>query len=231
MKKILLLFLLLATISVHSQTVLLKVDRKTERVASERGQNLKRFTHFYLRAGMLASEDKPGARIIYGSSVNLALGLRNKFKIGSVYSLGYEIETEYTDYKFKQEEGKIVPDTIINQMGRLDFYSLALGFYNRINFDPGRGNFMGTYLDLGIKGEYHFSIKSITKNGLPDGEQLKTTTRQLNYVYNTNAHVYARLGFSHFSFYASYRLLDVFKPDYNFPDVPTVVAGFELGLY
>jgi hypothetical protein len=231
MKNAVLILLIFAGISVHAQTVLLKVDRKTETKETEHGPNLKRFTHFFLRGGMLASEDKPGARIIYGTSVNLAFGVRKKFKISNIYSLGYEIENQYTDYKFKQEDGKLVPDTIKNKVDRLDYSSLGVAFYNRINFDPSRGNFLGKFIDIGIKGEWHYSIKTVTKNDGINGTLVKTTTRHLNYVYNTNALAYTRLGFSHFSLYASYRLLDLFKSGTHYPDLPRIVVGLDLAVF
>ena len=231
MKKIFIFLLFIAAFSAHSQTVVLKVDRKSEQRVSDRGPNLKRFSHFFIRGGVLASEDKPGARIIYGPSVNLAFGVRVKYKISNVYSLGYEIENEFTDYKFKQEKGKTIPDTIINEMGRLDYSSLAAGLYNRINFDPSRGNFLGTFLDIGVKGELHYSIKYITKNELPDGTLEKTSIRHLSYINNANVNVYGRLGFSHFSLHASYRLLDLFKSSVSYSDLPRIVAGIDIAIF
>jgi hypothetical protein len=227
--KLILIFSIMC-FSAAAQTVLLNVDSNTELPETEFGPNLKKFTHFYFRGGFLASADKPGAEIRYGSSVNLSFGLRKKYKISPVYSLGFELEYEYTDYKMKQVEGKILPDTVINNISqRLDYSTLAFGFFNRINFDPSRGNFMGTYLDIGILGEFHYSINSISKNDLPDGTQQKIVTGNLDYTNNTNAKVIARLGYSHISLYGSYRLLDLF--DSGYPDLPRVIVGIELSLY
>jgi hypothetical protein len=185
-----------------------------------------------LRAGFIASPDKPGARIYYGPSVNLAMGIRRKYKITSFYSLGYDIETQYTTYKFRQQKGKIVPDTVVNNIsGRLDILSTGLGFYNRFNFDPGRGNFLGTFLDLGINGSWEFSVKAISKNKRDDGTVVKTSVRHLPYINNLNAKVYARIGFSHLSVYGSYRLTDLFKPSYNYPEMPRIIAGVELAIF
>lgn len=229
---IIIILFLFACIKTGAQTVLLNVDRSTETRPLEFGPNLKRFTHFMIRGGIIASPDKPGARIVYGGSVNLAFGIRRKIKISSVYALGFDIENDYTDYKFKQEKGKVVPDTIINNVsGRLDYSTLGFGIYNRINFDPGRGNFLGTFLDIGIMGEWHYSIKSISKNDMNNGTLAKVTVKHLKYVYNTNAKVYCRLGFSRISLYASYRLLELFKPSYNYPDLPRIVAGIDLAVF
>ncbi len=215
-----------------SQTILLEVDRGNELKNTTHGQNLKIFNQGFIRTGMLASNDFEGAQIIYGSSVNLAIGFRKKYKISGFYSMGFEIESEYTDYKLKQEKGKMVPDTIINNISeRLDYYSLGLGFYQRFNFDPGRGNFLGSFLDIGISGQWHYSIKDISKNNQPDGTVVKNVTKKLPFVDYVDAKAYARLGFSKVSLYGSYRLTDLFKPSWNFPDMPRVVLGLELSFF
>lgn len=234
MKKqfIIICIMFLTAITSSAQTVLLNVDREIESQVSDRGPNLKKFNHFYLRAALVASSDNPGARIHYGTSLNFALGMRRKYKISPVYSLGFEIENQYTDYKLKQETGKLLPDTIINNIsGRLDYATLGAGFYNRINFDPGRGNYMGTFFDAGIMGEWSYAVKGISKNKREDGVREKTISKQLPFVNNFNARVYSRLGFSHFSIFASYRITELFKPSFEYPDLPKLIAGFEIALY
>jgi hypothetical protein len=232
MIRVMILFFLLSGLTTTAQTVLLNEDKSTETPETERGPNLKKFSHIYMRMAFLASEDKPGAKIKYGSSVNFAIGVRKKFKISPVYSMGFEIEYEYTDYKMKQSQDKIVPDTIINNISqRLDYSSIALGFFNRINFDPHRGNFMGTFLDLGIAGEFHYSINSISKNELPDGTNQKVVGGNLNFTNNTNAKAYARFGFSHMAIFGSYRLAELFKSSYGYPDMPRVILGIDVSFY
>ena len=213
------------------QTVLLYESRNNENLITESGQNLKRFSHIYIRTAFITPKDNPGARIIYGSSLNLAAGVRKKYKIGSVYSLGFDIEAQFTDYKLKQSAGKVLPDTILHDVSRMDYTSLGFGFYNRFNFDPHRGNFMGTFFDLGVIGTFHYSINSISKTKLPDGTKLKSITSNLKYVNNTDARAYARLGFSHVCIYGSYRLTDLFKKTGDYPELPKLIVGLELGLY
>ena len=94
------------TLPLYAQTILLDVDRNDEQKTNELGPNLRKFTHLVLHAGMLASADQPGAEIIYGSSVNIAAGIRKKYKVTNVYSVGLDIENQFTFYKLKQEKGK-----------------------------------------------------------------------------------------------------------------------------
>ncbi len=218
--------------SVQSQTVLLDVDRKQEQRRPESGPNTKTFSHAFFRLGAVASGDFEGARIAYGSSLNLAVGARKKYKITRAISAGYDLEINYTDYKLLQRKGKILPDTILfNKSERLDFAGPGLGFFTRINFDPQRGNTLGGYLDIGIAGLWNASIKRITKNKLPDGTLVKTVLKNLTYVNDIDAKLIARIGKNHFSLYASYRLTEYFKPSFNYPDLPRVVIGIEAAAF
>jgi hypothetical protein len=211
---------------------LLNVDRQSEQKTTDFGPNLKKFSHIFLHAGIIASGDKEGAHIIYGNSSSLAFGFRKKYKISPIYSLGYDLENQYTFYKLKQESGKVLPDTIINNIaGRLDYSSLELGLFNRFNLDPERGNFLGHFIDVGIMGEWDYSIRCISKNELSDGTTIKSVVKKLKYVYNLNTKIYARLGFSHLSLLASYRLKPLFKPGWSYPDLPRLILGLELAVF
>src|SRR4051812_38609776 len=95
-RNFLLFILLVFCSSSFAQTVLLEVDRKKEQRISTFGPNLGRFSHPYVRLGFLASNDFEGGRIKYGSSVNAAFGVRQKYKVSALYSLGFETEIQYT---------------------------------------------------------------------------------------------------------------------------------------
>ena len=223
---------MLISYSTKAQTVLLNVNTNNQEKMLEKGPNLKKFSHIFIHVGLLTSHDMPGARIIYGSSVNLAFGVRKKYKISPLYSLGFEIEQQYTDYKLKQEKGKIFPDTILNNIsGRLDYNSLCGGFYNRFNFDTRRGNFLGAFLDIGILGEWHYSIKSISKNKQIDGTILKSVVRNLPYLNNLESKLFVRIGFSHCSLFCSYRITELFKTSSNFPELPRLITGLEFAVF
>lgn len=231
-KQYLYLFMLFFCISSSAQTVLLDIDTKEQQKKIDFGPNLKKFTHLTFHIGALTSKDRQGARIIYGSSINLSLGLRKKFKISRTYSLGYDLEWQYTDYKFKQKQGKIFPDTIINNVSqRLDYSYVSLGFYNRFNLDPARGNFLGTFLDLGINGSFNYSVKKISKNELENDVQSKSVLSNMPFVNRFNSNFYARFGRSHLSFFCSYRLTKLFKTSYGYPDLPILILGVDTALF
>src|SRR2546423_1287701 len=93
--------------SIRSQTVLLQVDRAIDSIPATRGPNLNKFTHFFVSGGFIAGENKTGAEINYGTSIELGAGVRWKYKIGNVYSLGYEWKVNYCEYKLRQKTGKL----------------------------------------------------------------------------------------------------------------------------
>jgi hypothetical protein len=221
----------LPALAASSQTVILNVERDTVQEIPVRGPNLKRFSHPILRVGFVLPGDNPGARMIYGSSVNIAFGIRRKFKVTHVYSLGIDVEAQYTGFKLRQDDGKRLPDTILYKAQRFDYNTFGIGWYNRINFDPGRGNTLGNYLDLGIMGQYDFSIKNIMKTNAPQGVRVKTIQRSLPFVNNFNAKVYARAGFNKVSVYFSYRITPYFKSSYDLPELPKGIIGVELAVF
>lgn len=232
LKKII-LSLSLVFVSLHAavaQTVLLNEDRNHE-VINKEGQNLKRFSHLFLQLGCVAGSDNPGARIQYGSSVNVSLGVRKKFKISPAYSIGYDFLTSYSDFKLKQVPGKILPDTFLNKSQRLDYYTLALGLFNRINFDPHRGNYIGNYLDIGIMGGWNYSVRDVSKNNTANGTKTKTVISNLPFTNDVAASLYARIGISHLSLYMTYRLTHLFKKSWSYPELPAATVGVELGLF
>ena len=229
-QKFLILLLVIFSLSSTAQTILLSVDNTNEK-AAEVGPNLKRHNQIFFRFGLVEGSDKPGARIVFGKSIDFAFGFRKKYKISSLYSLGFETEFQVRNYKFKQSAEKIFPDTIINKSQSLDYAILGLGLYNRFNFDPHRGNFLGTFLDIGIVGSWHFGTHEFSENKLSNGTTETKMISDLAYVKKLSASVYARIGFSHVSIFSSFRLTELFKNSYKYPDLPRLVIGIELSAF
>lgn len=217
--------------TLEAQTVLLSVDRSTDSIPVQRGPNLKKISHVFFNIGFIAGADKLESPIIYGASIEYGFGFRKKYKISAVYSLGWELEANGKIFKIKQQGGKTFPDTTFNDVETLDYYILNIAFYNRINFDPNRGNFMGTFLDLGIKGGWNFQTTYVIKNDLPGGIKIKSEISGLPYVNHFNYDVFARIGRSHISLYASYRLSKLFNPEYAYQELPSITIGIEAAIF
>lgn len=229
-QKSLILLLVIFSLTTRAQTILLSVDNTKDKT-TELGPNLKRHNQLFFRLGFVEGSDKPGARIIFGKSIDFSFGFRKRYKISSLYSLGFETELQSRSYKFKQTTEKTFPDTTINKSQSLNFGNLAIGFFNRFNFDPHRGNFLGTFLDLGIVGSWQLGTHEFTENKLSNGTTVTKSISDLDYVKKYSASAYARIGFSHLSVYGSYRLTDLFKNTYKYPDLPRLVVGVELSAF
>lgn len=217
--------------STVAQTVLLSVDRGTDSIPEQRGPNLKKNSHVFFNFGLVAGEDKPGSRIIYGSSVEYGFGVRKKYKFSPLYSLGWELGLNGKVFKLKQDNGKTFPDTLLNDVERMDYGTASVAFYNRFNFDPHRGNFMGTFLDLGFKGGWDFQVTHVIKNDLPGGSKIKSEITDLSYTNSFHYAVFARIGRSHLALYASYRLSKLFKSSYGYPELPRTTVGLEAAIF
>ncbi|MCX6290924.1 MAG: hypothetical protein NT126_04095 [Bacteroidetes bacterium] len=225
------LFLLFSLKTASGQTVLLSVDRERDSIPPERGPNLKKFSHLFLNAGFVAGPDNPGARIIYGTSVEFGAGARKKYKLSPLYSMGWEIGMNGKIFKQKQSEGKIFPDTILNRVERMEFSSVYISFFNRINFDVHRGNFMGTFLDIGIRGHINVLVTHLTKNDLPDGSKITSAMTNLPYTRDLFSDVFVRVGKNHFSLYASYRTSGMLRTVYHYPEPPAFTIGMDAGVF
>lgn len=226
---ILLAIILFVVYQSNAQTVLLNYDSKTE-PSYNRGPNQKKFTQGYLIVGFITPPDQDGANLVYGSSATYGFGIRKKFKVSPVYSLGWDLKFDFTYYKIKQTANKKFSPGTTYDSQRLDVSSVSLGLFNRFNFDPHRGNFMGTYFDIAADVRYAYSILEIFKYKTTVGD-VRTELSNLNYVKNLHSDLIARFGYSRICLWSSYRFTDLFKPQYNLPEMPRLTIGLELGLY
>lgn len=226
LKQILLVVLLLNVITAEAQTVLLNYN-KVEEPKYDKGPNQKKFTQGLLKVGFVLPEGE--VDIEAGQSISWGIGLRKKFKVSSIYSLGWEFQFDFTDYKLKDKSG-LSPYSTPFDTKRFDISAISLGQFNRFNFDPGRGNFMGTYLDLGITGKYCLSMAEVYKYKTGYGTA-RTEVDDLDYVKTLQAEVFARFGYSHISVWTSYRFTELFKSTFHREEMPRIVLGIEVGLY
>lgn len=216
--------------SAKSQTVLLSVDRATDSLPTQWGPNLKKYSHTFFSAGLIASSGEAGGQIIVGPSTEFAFGLRDKYRVGKVYSLGWDISVNLRIFKLRQDAGKQLPDTLISDVSRMDYGSAILGVFQRFNVDPLRGNTLGKYLDTGVYGEWFYSIHYIRKDRMPDGSRLKQQFTKLPFTRSFSAGVFTRIGLNKISFYGRFRLTSLFLPSFQFPELPALTLGVEAAI-
>ena len=246
--KISLLFLLTASASnLKAQDILLAEDVNADTAEVVRGPNKKKFAHVYFGFGFAAGPDSAGSRINYGKSFDLTVGRRLKWKVNRFYALGLDLTYHLSSFSLDQDAGKRLPNDSIHDSERLKLHNLTLGFYNRFNLNLQRGNYIGNFIDIGIRLDVPILATHITEDKLDftnynNGRKIRTKTRDLRFITDFNYSGYFRLGFNKYVLTASYRLSDLFISDSNlyakygygltkYPELPALNLGVELGLH
>lgn len=228
--QIVFLIFVICSMNGYAQTILLKVDQGKDSTFNK-GPNTEKFTHFFLKFGFALPPDQEQSRVVFENSVYTSFGLRVKYKISKLYSMGWELQSEFSDWKIKQNKSKTFPDTLTYwSVQRFDVGTFAVSYFNRFNFDPKRGNTLGTFFDIGIMGKYDYSMVQVDKRDVSVGDAT-TRTDNLTYTNKLQSDLFARIGKGRVSLWTAYRITDLFKSSFGFKELPRAVAGIEVGLY
>jgi hypothetical protein len=219
MKIIFTILITLISTAVFSQDILLQQNVKADSIRPMYGPNLKNYIHGYIGIGFPVYTNEGVNYTKFGSSAVFDFGLRYKRKITNYLAMGADAGINLGVYKLKQNEGKSVPDTIVNDKEKFQLSSILSSVYVRINIGR-RGNFIGNYLDLGAYGGWNVVKKDKTYNENAVGEKVKTVTRRLKYMDNFSYGLLARLGVNRYAITASYRLSNIFVSSYAMPGLP-----------
>src|SRR4051812_1954710 len=233
MKKIISVIILLwvAVQESFCQTVLLETDLSRDTLPQTTGQNLKHFSHFFFSAGLVFGKTDKELPVMNGRSYEFHAGFRTKRKVTPVYSYGFDFFYRAINYYIHQNAEKNFPDTLQHKSQKYNFFSLGMDVYNRFNFDPHRGNFLGTYADIGITAEWNFTARTVTRDVLPGDEKIKVIAKHFNYVNAFSSRIFLRAGRSKVVVYAAYRFTDHFKASFGLPELPLFIAEIKLNFF
>jgi hypothetical protein len=231
MRKIyLILALLFIGQALTAQNVLLHKEVSDSEIVKF-GPNLKNFRHFYFGLGFIAGKpDSTGSDIITGYSMNYLVGFRYKLRVTNWFAIGYDIDFTSYGYRLKQASSKITPDTILHDKEKLTFSDLGADIYMRFNYGR-RGNRIGNFIDLGGYADWVFSARNYMKDKIANGNVVETTISHLNYFNPYNYGAVARIGFNRYVLFGYYRLSDIFKTSYNYPELPRITIGLQIGIH
>lgn len=231
------LILLLAAVSLwprygYAQRVLLQSTVAKDTVYEQYGPNRAFFNHLYFSylpvVGVAAG---PGAALRYGSSAELALGVRNKFRLSEPLSAGFDLRFVRRTYDLAQAAGKVLPTPVQHYRESLAMSEAHLETFVRLNVGP-RGNVIGRYLDLTGWGGWALSTAHRTEDRPASGaKKVRTAETGLPYLRRWPYGVGARLGTGRYAAVARYRLSDTFTTDAPavFPELPRWTVGLEIG--
>lgn len=230
MKKAFLILLFAISINAYSQEVLLEQNVKADTIRPTKGPNLKNFVHGYIGIGFPVATELAAKYTIPVSSLSSYYGVRYKRKFTNTLAIGLDLGLNLTAYKLKQNQGKEIPDTVMNMKEKFQINSTRGSAFVRLNVGR-RGNYIGNFLDLGGYGDWNMVKKHKTTNENDLGERVKVITSRLKYVQNFSYGFLARIGSNRYALTASYRLSDLFKSSHSMPELPKLIVGFEIGLF
>ncbi|MCB8994458.1 MAG: hypothetical protein H6538_02500 [Bacteroidales bacterium] len=233
---LLFLFLTFLYFGLSAQDVIMDKD-VDEQYQDKKGPNMRQYGHIYESFGLVVPYNEvSGAKTDLLRSGEIIVGYRYKLKLLSFYAIGYDLSYSFKRYGIQAEDALPV-DVASNPFSQASLVkSMSLGLatlggevYNRINVGK-RGNVLGNYLDIGIKGEWNYGRRLIIKDIAPDGdyyEKSRLVQRNLNYIEKFSALVTARIGINKLALYGNYRISDLISSGYTSPELPPLTAGIE----
>ena len=225
------LLALLAGTPAQAQRVLLHAEVANDTVYNSFGPNRAFFNHLYLGYLPVVGRAAAGAKLHYGNSAELMLGVRNKFRLSEPLSIGVDLRFVRLGYVLDQSSQKRLPTPALHHRESLVVSQWQLEGFVRLNVGQ-RGNVLGRYLDLTGWGGWVMSSAHRYEDRPGTGaKKVQVVERGLPYVARWPYGVGGRLGSGRCAVVARYRLSDAFTPAYrtSYPELPRWTVGLELG--
>ncbi|MDR2907502.1 MAG: hypothetical protein LBU91_05895 [Bacteroidales bacterium] len=191
-------------------------DRAYETV--KYGENRKRYT--WVSVNVLGVDIATGEMDAKNRFAGyLALNYNQKYKLNGTWSYGIGVGVHRQTYRLNSKGLQDVGHTNWEK-GKLNYWGFNANHFWRINFDPKRGNNLGTYLDLGLFGQLNFYHRMVFSTG--DFSQKITPDE---YAERFAIGTELRLGRGTSSIYVRHKVL---QGNFNFTKMLTVHSGLEL---
>ncbi len=229
----------LVSFQIQAQDVVLEKNVE-DQYQRDKGPNTAFFGQGYVGfASILNFDESKGTAIKPWQSGQLVIGYRYKIKLLSFYSIGFDLGFRMNDYYLKGDKDN--PFDSLNPLSfktgekRQTFTNNGLGLevYQRINIGK-RGNSLGKYLDVGIQGQWNVAdveeIVTNFENAKFVGRE-RLFNRRLQYVEEFSYGLSARIGIDKLVIYGNYRLSDIFKEDFQIPELPRLAVGLQYAFY
>jgi len=205
------------------------------------GQNKKHFAYSFVNFGFITPPSEGnGADIIYGQSHIFTYGIKYKYKINDIFSIGAGINYNSQIWYLQQNSSKIIPNNIIYVKEKIQLNNIGAETFLRFNIGK-RNNSIGNYIDISPYGEWsyktkHETVTNSTNSNIILGEEYNVITNvNLNYIEIFNYGIKLSVGFGRVSIFSKYRISNIFIPEFktliNNTELNRFVLGFEIGLH
>ncbi|GAA3947705.1 hypothetical protein [Hymenobacter algoricola] len=215
----------------RAQRVLLRENVAADTIRPTFGPNRAYFSHVYFGYGLVAGRSsREGAELRYGSSAEVQLGLRNKWRLNQRLALGLDGRYARPVYHLAQTSTKVLPDPVLHRREYLALPQLQSEALLRLSYGR-RGNAIGRYVDVvGWGGWVLGSVHHTEDSPAAGSRKIQTAQRGLAYVNRWSYGTGLRLGSGRYALAGRYRLSNVFRPAYQarYPELPRWLLGLEL---
>lgn len=234
---ILTLFFIPFTLS--AQDVFLKETVPADSSEDIFGPGRRHYVHPFVSTGVaFGPPENDEAAIKFWGSGLFDIGVRYKLKILKRWEMGIGVKYALETFRIEQDSGKKIFGPVQHEKEKLILNDLSGTYYNRFVFGK-RGDFVGTFLDLGVYGDLSLGKKQLTVDELQDPsssgfEEIKSKRKGLTFVKDLHYGALARLGYNRWVLFARYRLSDLFKNggiSGEYPELPRFRAGVQIGLH
>jgi len=199
----------------------------------EKGPNSKKFGHIYLAFTNYVPFNNQGINVKSFGSMQYEFGRRYKRKLNNTFSVGYNLSFSTYDFNIKQDTAKEFPVSEKFDKEKIRLNALNLELYQRINFGK-RGNYMGIFMDVGVRGEWNVFNKYITwDNQVPQafGRTVKVVYIQPEFISRFSYSLVFRVGFNNVILQCSYSLADIIDQGKYTEDIEGFWIGLQVGLH
>jgi len=221
---------------INAQDIILERDIHEDMFNKDFGPNQKKFGHLFVNFEFIIDQNPDnGLDIKLFRSNVLSAGYRYKYKLKEFYAVGFELAYQHHNFNIKQDENKTFFNTVLHDKEQLVLNNFRISLYQRLNYGK-RGNFIGNFIDVGgyINWTFHAKHQIFNSKGVPDYLSGKTEIihRDLEYVHPFHYGVITRIGFNRYAILLNYRLSNILKTtSFNFPPLPSLSLGFQVGLH
>lgn len=244
MSKYLLIWILVfGGLSLSAQTIVLKqsVPDELEEEDGDFGPNRKRFSHPYTSFGFVVGgfdhEGDTLPPVKFGRSFTFCTGTRyyRNYNPFIARILDYEIGYEQHSLNFNKQSDIAIPvDNSDLKKAKYWLVKAGLSWSYQFNFKVKRGNQLGSYLSLGVYGNFllfrRFSA-SYTSNVSSYADNIKISLGKIDYFRRWDYGAVVKFGMTNWCLFAKYRYADYFNNkanDSNIKELPRFVVGINV---
>lgn len=196
---------------------------------SKWGPNKKNYATGFIRLSAPVSLSSWQAVKIPGS-LDFSFGGRYKRRFCNFFSTGFDIYYSSASYNMKKP-GELLTVNFMTDIEKERFanHSISGAWYQRFNIGR-RGDHLGKYIEAGVYGQYHFSVKHRFE-GKDDNFEITAISRSVNLTVNRPEWgMQAGVGFNTFKIFAQYRMSNYLQKGYSIVDIPLLRLGLEIDL-